>query len=153
MAVPAYIEGIPTGRAFNSKRQELIKDYFDKLWARLQRKGTNNAVFNKFLQTYIYIKKNETDKKTTVPSSHDWKATYAIKHLEFVIANAKADDVNKIYTAVTSNTQKKNGYKQEANLYYDFVSEKPYMNFRVNLRIGVKIEKKHILYCVSAVYA
>ena len=154
MNTPEKIEGIPTARKCNKERVELITMYFGNLWKKLQKEGRRNCVFNEFLQTDIYIKEHETDKKTTIPSSHDWKATYAIKHIEKVLKYAKNDDITKVYTPVkkTSKTQIKNGYKEEANLYYDFTSDKEYLNFRAYIRIGIKIDRKHILYCVSAVY-
>lgn len=47
-------------------------------------------------------------------------------------------------------TQKKNGYKNMAILYHEFVHpELKYLNFMVKLTIGIKSDGKHVQYSVE----
>ena len=91
METPEYVEveGIPTEKKRSKERFTLIMGYYETLWKQLQRKGLPNAVKNKFLNADIYIVRNESDKKTAREALHNWKSTYAVKHLRTVIEEAK----------------------------------------------------------------
>lgn len=62
--IPNYIEGIPTDKHRVKDRFELILSYYDKLWKDLQRETNSNSIHNKFLDSEVFIVKNESDKKT-----------------------------------------------------------------------------------------
>ena len=44
------------------------------------------------------------------------------------------------------------GCKNMAILYYDFINEySPYLNFKVKLNIGIRADNKHVQYCVNKI--
>ena len=88
METPEYVEGIPTEKKRVKERFDLIKSYYEKLWKDLQRETGSNFIHNKFLDAIVYIVKNESDKKTAREALHNWKSTYAVKHLKQVVENA-----------------------------------------------------------------
>ena len=91
METPEFIEGIPTEKKKVKERFELIRSYYEKLWKDLQRNSGSNCIHNKFLDANIYIVKNESDKKTAREALHNWKSTYAVKHLKLTIGVTASD--------------------------------------------------------------
>ena len=151
--LPEYIEGIPTGRNRKQERRLLISNYYNLLWKKLQRQGTSNYVYNNYLGVNIYIVKGESDKKTMYIAANHWKSTFAIKHLETILENASSLAGFPLFDKVEGkNTQKKNGYKGVALLYYSHVDDNfDYMNFMIKVTIGIKEDGKHIQYCVNKI--
>ena len=150
--IPEYIEGIPTEKKKVKERFDLIKSYYEKLWKDLQRETGGNTIHNAFLDADIYIVKNESDKKTSREALHNWKSTYAVKHLKQVVENASFMEGMPLFSSVKSGAQKKNGYKNMILLYYKFKDEKNIcLNFVVKLTIGVTASDKHIQYSVNKV--
>ena len=150
--IPEYIEGIPTKKNRSKERYSLITEYYRLLWKNLQRKGMVNRINNKFLNQDVYVVENESDKKTAREALHNWKSTYAVKHLEKVIEEAKPLDDHPMFVSRKEGDQRRNGYKNMVLLYYEFKDdERTYMNFTVKLTIGVKASGKHIQYCVNKV--
>ena len=143
METPEYIEGIPTEKKKSSERRSLIEHYYELLWKELQRENGTNGIFNPFLGVTVIIKKGESDKKTINRASADWKSTYAVKHLKQVITLACGKEDAPVYVEAKTGTQKKNGYKNMAILYHEFVHpELKYLNFMVKLTIGIKSDGK-----------
>ena len=152
MEIPEYVYGIPTPKAKSKERVELIRDYYSKLWKKLQKEGRSNSVYNEFLGVDVFIVEKESDKKTIYAASKNWQSTYAVKHLEEVISKATKLDDGPIYDLPKGNTQKANGYKNIAVLHYMFTDDqKPYLNFVAKLTIGIKADNKHIQYCINKV--
>ena len=152
MEIPEYIEGIPTEKKRSKERFVLIMGYYDNLWKQLQREDNANFIRNKFLNADVFIVKNESDKKTAREALHNWKSTYAVKHLKQVVENAKSVEYLPLFVSRKEGEQKRNGYKNMLLLYYDFTDERrEYMNFRVKLTIGVMTGGKHIQYCVNKI--
>ena len=152
METPEYIEGIPTEKKKSPERRSLIEHYYDLLWKELQRENGTNGIFNPFLGVTVLIKKGESDKKTINRASADWKSTYAVKHLKQVITLACGKEDAPVYVEAKTGTQKKNGYKNMAILYHEFVHpELKYLNFMVKLIIGIKSDGKHVQYCVNKI--
>ena len=152
MEIPEYVYGIPTQKAKSKERVELIRDYYSKLWKKLQKEGQSNSVYNEFLGVDVFIVEKESDKKTIYAASKNWQSTYAVKHLEEVISKATKLDDGPIYNLPKGNTQKANGYKNIAVLHYMFTDDqKPYLNFVAKLTIGIKADNKHIQYCINKV--
>ena len=109
-------------------------------------------IFNDYLGVNIYIVENESDKKTINTASMKWQSTYAVKHLKEIVADACGDENLPIYEKPKKGTQTKNGYKNMAILYYDFVNEElPYLNFKIKLTIGIRADNKHVQYCVNKI--
>ena len=152
MEIPEYVYGIPTQKAKSKERVELIRDYYSKLWKKLQKEGQSNSVYNEFLGVDVFIVEKESDKKTIYAALKNWQSTYAVKHLEEVISKATKLDDGPIYDLPKGNTQKANGYKNIAVLHYMFTDDqKPYLNFVAKLTIGIKADNKHIQYCINKV--
>jgi len=152
METPEYIEGIPTDKKKSRERRSLIENYYEQLWKELQRENGTNGIFNPFLGVVVIVKKGESDKKTINRASADWKSTYAVKHLKQVITSAHGKDDEPIYVEPKDGTQKKNGYKNIAILYHEFVHpEIEYLNFTVKLTIGIKSNGTHVQYCVNKI--
>ena len=152
MEIPEYVYGIPTQKTKSKERVELIRDYYSKLWKKLQKEGQSNSVYNEFLGVDVFIVEKESDKKTIYAASKNWQSTYAVKHLEEVISKATKLDDGPIYDLPKGNTQKANGYKNIAVLHYMFTDDqKPYLNFVAKLTIGIKADNKHIQYCINKV--
>ena len=152
--LPEYIEGIPTAKKRSSERFELIMKYYKSLWKKLQKEGRSNSIKNEFLDVDIYIVEKESDKKTAREALHNWKSTYAVKHLDTVIKKARPAKGYPMFASRKEGEQKRNGYKNMILLYYNFIDEeKEYLNFRVKLTIGVMIDGKHVQYCVNKIEA
>ena len=145
MEIPEYVYGIPTQKSESKKRVNLIRVYYSKLWKKLQKESRSNSVFNKFLGVNVFVVEKESDKKTIYAASKNWQSTYAVKHLEEVIANATKVGDCPIYDKPKGNTQKANGYKNIVVLHYEFKNETvPYLNFFAKLTIGIKADNKHV---------
>jgi hypothetical protein len=152
MEIPEYVYDIPIAKSKSKERVDLIRDYYSKLWKKLQKQGRSNSVFNKFLGVDVYIVEKESDKKTIYAASKNWQSTYAVKHLEEVVSNATKLGNGPIYDKPKGNTQKANGYKNIVVLYYEFSDEViPYLNFFAKLTIGIKSDNKHVQYCINKV--
>jgi len=150
--LPDQIDGIPTAKWATQPRRELITHYYDELWKVLQKEVNSNYITNEFLKADIYIVKGESDKKARNNSAHNWRSTYAVKHLYEVVQYARAREGYELYASIDSATQKKNGYKQVMLLYYHFDnSENHLLNFWVKLTVGIKTGGKHIQYAVNKV--
>ena len=154
MEIPEYIEGIPTEKKRSKERFALIMNYYETIWKQLQRDCDSNFIRNKFLNADVFLVKNESDKKTAREALHNWKSTYAVKHLKLVVEEAKPMENLPLFVSRKEGEQKRNGYKNMILLYYDFSdAEKEYMNFRVKLTIGVMTGGKHVQYCVNKIEA
>ncbi len=152
MEIPEYVYGIPTLKTKSKERVELIRNYYSKLWQKLQKEGRSNSVYNEFLGVDIYIVEKESDKKTIYAASKNWQSTYAVKHLEELISKAAKLGDGPVYDLPKGNTQKANGYKNIAVLHYMFTdTHRPYLNFVAKLTIGIKADNKHIQYCINKV--
>ena len=152
MEIPEYVCGIPTLKAKSKERVELIRDYYSKLWKKLQKEGRSNSIYNDYLGVEVYVIEKESDKKTIYAASKNWQSTYAVKHLEELISKAAKLGDGPVYDLPKGNTQKANGYKNIAVLHYMFTdTHRPYLNFVAKLTIGIKADKKHIQYCINKV--
>ncbi|MBQ6772195.1 MAG: hypothetical protein IJP44_14620 [Bacteroidales bacterium] len=152
MEIPEYIEGIPTQKAKSKERTSLIRDYYAKLWKKLQKARHNNSVFNKYLGVDVFVVEKESDKKTIFAASKNWQSTYAVKHLEEVITHATKIGDGPVYDKPKGNTQKANGYKNIVVLHYAFSNDDiPYLNFFAKLTVGIKADNKHVQYCRNKV--
>ena len=152
MEIPQYVEGIPTEKGKSLERRRLIENSYGLLWKELQRESGTNGIFCHFLGVTVLIKKGESDKKTINRASADWKSTFAVKHLKQVVSFARGKEGDPVYVKPKTGTQKKNGYKNMAILYYEFVHHQiDYLNFTVKLTIGVKSNGNHVQYCVNKI--
>ncbi|MBQ8956890.1 MAG: hypothetical protein IJ057_00075 [Bacteroidales bacterium] len=152
MEIPEYIEGIPSEKRKSYERRLLIGIYYETLWRELQRENGTSGIFNQFLGITVLIRKGESDKKTINRASADWKSTFAVKHLKQVISLAHGIKDAPVYVVPKDGTQKKNGYKNMAILYYEFVHQKiDYLNFTIKLTIGIKNNGNHVQYCVNKI--
>lgn len=152
MEIPEYVDGIPTEKKKSPERRSLLENYYELLWKELQRENGTNGIFNPFLGVTILIKKGESDKKTINRASADWKSTFAVKHLKQVITSAHGKEDAPVYVEPKDGTKKKNGYKNMAILYHEFIHpETAYLNFTVKLTIGIKSDGKHVQYCVNKI--
>lgn len=150
--LPEYIQGIPTAKYRSGERMILIRNYYVIIWKKLQKESKNNKIFNNYLGVDIYIVENESDKKTINTASKNWQSTFAVKYLEDVVKEAVGDKNKPVYEPVKKGTQSKNGYKNMAILYYDFINDKtPYLNFKIKLTIGIRADSKHVQYCVNKI--
>ena len=121
-------------------------------FGRIYSETGSNGVFNRYLGVIVLVKKGESDKKTINRASADWKSTFAVKHLKEVISLARGKEDTPVYLEPKGGTQKKNGYKNIAVLYYDFVDKQiDYLNFTIKLTIGIKSNGNHVQYCVNKV--
>ena len=107
MEIPEYFEGIPTAKKRNKERFALIMDYYERLWKQLQRERNSNCIRNKFLDADVFIVKNESDKNTAREAMHNWKSTYAVKHLRDIVENAEPIDGLPLFSSIKGGTQKK----------------------------------------------
>ena len=150
--LPEFISGIPIAKNQSKERRSLIAKYYENLWKKLQREGRKNMIYNDYLGVNVYIVENESDKKTINTASMKWQSTYAVKHLETIVAKASGDEKLPVYEKTKKGTQTKNGYKNMAILYYDLINEiLPYLNFKVKLTFGIRADNKHVQYCVNKI--
>jgi len=94
----------------------------------------------------------ESEHKTSNSGAYNWQSTYAVKHLEKVVKNAKAKEGVPVYSLPTTNKQKSFKYVNIAVLFYEFKNEKcDYQNFTIKLTLGIKNDGRHIQYSVNKV--
>ena len=83
---------------------------------------------------------------------HNWKSTYATKHLQEVVEKARPIDGLPLFSTVKGGVQKKNGNKLMIILYHTFErKDDPYLNFIAKLTIGVLADMKHIQNSVNKI--
>ena len=151
-AIPEYISGIPTAKNRSRERMDLIRNYYSKLWIRLQREKGRYTIFNEYLGVDVYIVEKESDKKTINTASRNWQSTYAVKHLYNIVRFANCEEDTPVFFKPKEGTQTENRYKNIAVLYYDLKnSNVDYLNFKVKLTIGIRSDNKHIQYCVNKI--
>jgi len=152
MEVPKVIDGIDTDKNASEQRRNLIRQTYMDLLQRLQQTKGKKAVFNDFLGVDVYIIMRESEHKTSNSGAHNWQSTYAVKHLEKVIKNAKAREDVPVYSLPTTNKQKSFKYVNMAVLFHEFKSEEhDYLNFTIKLTLGIKNDGRHIQYSVNKV--
>jgi len=151
--VPAVVAGIETAKNASAQRRLVIKQLYIKLLEKLQNTRGKKAVYNDFLGVDVYITMHESGKKASNSSAFNWQSTYAVKHLETVIKNAKAKEGVAIYFAAKqTGKQKEFNYVNMATLYFTFENAKhAYLNFTVKLTLGIKSDKRHIQYRVNKI--
>jgi len=152
MEIPKIIDGIDTDKNANSKRRILIRQTYMDLLHHLQQTKGKKAVFNTFLGVDVYIIMRESEQKTSNSAAYNWQSTYAVKHLEKVIKNAKAKEGVPIYSLPKTGKQKSFKYVNMVVLFYEFKSEEyDYLNFTIKLTLGIKNDGRHIQYSVNKV--
>jgi len=152
MEIPNVIEGIDTDKNASAKRRILIRQTYMDLLQRLQQTKGKKAVFNNFLGVDVYIIMRESEQKTSNSAAHNWQSTYAVKHLEKVIKNAKVEEGVPIYSLPKTGKQKSFKYVNMVVLFYEFKNEKyDYLNFTIKLTLGIKNDGRHIQYSVNKV--
>ena len=150
--LPEYVSGIPTAKNKSRERMVLIRNYYSNLWKRLQREMVEYKIYNDYLGVYVYIIEKESDKKTINTASKNWQSTYAVRHLQEIVSNARGVENMPVYEMIKKGTQSKNGYKNMAILYHEMIHDKiPYLNFTVKLTIGIRADNKHVQYCVNKI--
>ena len=146
IAIPEYISGIPTKKDFVKERRQLIDHYYRILWRH------THCIHNDFLGVDVHIKKNESDKKVKSIAPRKWQSTYAVKHLDQVVKNAKPLNGIIEYDKPKTGTQSKNGYKQMVILYHKFTNDEyDYLNFTIKLTLGINTDGKYIQYSINKV--
>ena len=146
ISIPEYVSGIPTKKDFIKERRQLIDDYYKTLWKH------THYIHNDFLDVDVHIKKNESDKKVKSIAPRKWQSTYAVKHLDQVVKNARPLNGIIEYDKPKTGTQSKNGYKQMVILYHKFTSNKyDYLNFTIKLTLGINTDGKYIQYSINKV--
>jgi flagellar hook-associated protein FlgK len=152
MDIPKIIDGIATDKNASEQRRNIIKQTYIDLLHRLQKTKGKKAVLNHFLGVDVFIIMRESEQKTSNSGANNWQSTYAVKHLETVIKNAKAKDGVPVYSLPKTGKQKSFKYVNMAVLFYEFVSEEyDYLNFTVKLTLGIKNDGRHIQYSVNKV--
>jgi flagellar hook-associated protein FlgK len=96
--IPGTIEGIATDKNANEQRRNFIRQTYMDLLHRLQQTKGKKAVFNQFLGVDVFIIMRESEHKTSNSAANNWQSTYAVKHLEKVIKNAKAKEGVPVYS-------------------------------------------------------
>ena len=152
MELPKTIEGISTDKSASEQRRDFIRQTYMNLLQRLQQTKGKKAVFNDFLGVDVYIIMRESEQKTSNSGAYNWQSTYAVKHLEKVIKNAKAKADIPVYSLPKTGKQKSYKYVNMAVLFYEFKNEKcDYLNFTVKLTLGIKNDGRHIQYSINKV--
>ena len=152
MEIPPIIDGIATDKNASEQRRNVIKQTYMDLLQHLQQTKGKKAVFNHFLGVDVYIIMRESEQKTSNSGAHNWQSTYAVKHLEKVIKNAKAKEGVPVYSLPKTGKQKSFKYVNMAVLFYEFENEVfDYLNFTVKLTLGIKNDGRHIQYSVNKV--
>ena len=105
--LPEFVSGIPTAKNQSRERRTLIAKYYENLWKKLQREGHDNRIYNDYLGVDVFIIQNESDKKTINAASRNWQSTYAVKHLETIVAKASGDEKLPVYEKTKKGTQTK----------------------------------------------
>jgi len=152
MNIPKMIDGIVADKNASEQRRNLIRKTYMDLLQHLQQTKGKKAIFNDFLGVDVYIIMRESGQKTSNSGAHNWQSTYAVKHLEKVIKNAKAKEGVPIYSLPKTGKQKSFKYVNMAVLFYEFESETyDYLNFTVKLTLGIKNDGRHIQYSINKV--
>jgi len=152
MEIPKIIEGIATDKDAVEQRRNFIRKTYMNMLQRLQQTKGKKAIFNDFLGVDVYIIMRESEQKTSNSGAHNWQSTYAVKHLEKVIKDAKAKEGVPVYSLPKTGKQKSFKYVNMAVLFYEFESEEyNYLNFTVKLTLGIKNDGRHIQYSVNKV--
>ena len=153
--LPEFIQGLATKKSESKQRREIVEKEYLKLLDRLGRKNGKNKknVRNDFLDVNVWFTLKDGGNEASNRSTFNWQSAYAILHLETIVKKAKAKEGTMIYSAAKpTGKQQKLGYVNVATLYYDFVdAEKPYMNFTVQLLLGVRNNGKHLQYAINKV--
>lgn len=152
MEIPQIINGIPTDKKASGERRKIIRQTYLNLLQKLQQTKGKKAIFNDFLGVDVHIIMRESEQKTSNSGSHNWQSTYAVKHLEEVIKNAKAKEDAPVYSLPRTSKQKSFKYVNMVVLFYEFENEKyDYLNFSVKLTLGIKNDGRHIQYSINKV--
>lgn len=132
--VPERVEGIPTGSTKEDidRRREIVKKEYLKLCDHLQGKG----VYNQWLGEAIKVKYRHGGHKATINAVKKWQNTYAVRHLQKVLAGSVPGADFELLPPKEGN-QSKLGYIGVLKMYYTFCDERPYLNFTVEVVIGV----------------
>ena len=148
--LPTYINGIPTDKNATVQRRNIIRQTYMDLLQHLQQTKGKKAIFNNFLGVDVQIIMRESEQKTSNSGAHNWQSTYAVKHLEEVIKNAKSKEGVSVYSLPRTSKQKGFKYVNMAVLFYEFKNEEyDYLNFTVKLTLGIKNDGRHIQYSVN----
>jgi hypothetical protein len=152
MEIPKFIDGIATDKNASEQRRNIIRQTYMNLLQHLQQTKGKKAVLNDFLGVDVYIIMRESEQKTSNSGAHNWQSTYAVKHLEKVIKNAKAKEGVPVYSLPRTSKQKSFKYVNMAVLFYEFGCEEcDYLNFTVKLTLGIKNDGRHIQYSVNKI--
>ncbi len=153
--LPKMIAGIATAKdnvSIAQRREFVIKTY-KSLLNKLANQKASKTIYNKFLDANVHLVMREGGKEATNRNAFNWQSAYAILKLEDIIKNAMPINGENIFVpAKNTGNQKAHKYVNMAVLYYTFVNtEKWYMNFTVQLTLGVKSDGRHIQYSVNKV--
>jgi len=151
--LPEFISGIPTDKNSVKERREIIIKAYQSLLNDLMNKTKKKVIHNDYLDVDVHLIMHEGGKEATNRGTFNWQSTYAVLNLRTIVKHATALEGNIIYIpAKTTGNQKEHKYVNLAILHYDFADkEKPYMNFRVKLILGIKNDGRHIQYSVSKI--
>lgn len=132
-----------------SDRRKIIKDAYKLILSKLEGK---NYVRNDFLQEDIYIIWKESFQKATNNATRHWQSTYSVLKLFDVLKYAIPHDENYRSNDIKDGNQKKNRYVELIKLRYTFNNrEMSYMNFTIEVVIGMKNDGKHVQYSLEYV--
>ncbi|MCQ2308801.1 MAG: hypothetical protein MJZ85_00035 [Bacteroidales bacterium] len=132
-----------------SDRRKIIKDAYKLILSKLDGK---NYVRNDFLQEDIYIIWKESFQKATNNATRHWQSTYSVLKLFDVLKYAIPHDENYRSNDIKDGNQKKNRYVELIKLRYTFNNrEMSYMNFTIEVVIGMKNDGKHVQYSLEYV--
>lgn len=107
---------------------------------------------NDFLQEDIYIIWKESFQKATNNATRHWQSTYSVLKLFDVLKYAIPHDENYRSNDIKDGNQKKNRYVELIKLRYTFNNrEMSYMNFTIEVVIGMKNDGKHVQYSLEYV--
>ena len=151
--LPEFIAGIPTEKNSVRQRREIIIKAYQSLLSDLMNKTKKRVIHNDYLDVDVHLIMHEGGKEATNRGAFNWQSTYAILKLKTIVKHAVASEGDIIYIpAKTTGNQREHKYVNLAVLYYSFVDEeKPYMNFRVKLVLGIKNDGRHVQYNVSKI--
>jgi len=153
--LPEFIEGLATKKSESAQRRIVVEKEYLKLLDKLGKRNGKNRKFvrNDFLGVNVWFTLKDGGKEASNRSTFNWQSAYAILHLETIVKKATAKEGIVVYSeAKSTGKQKKLGYVNVATLYYDFVDdEKPYMNFTIQLVLGVRNNGKHLQYAINKV--
>ena len=153
--LPEFVQGLATKKSETKQRREIVEKEYLKLLDRLgKRNGKNKKyVHNNFLDVNIWFSNKDGGVEASNRSTFNWQSAYAILHLETIVKKATAKEGYEIYSPPKeTGRQKKLGYVNMATLFYEFTdAEKSYMNFTVQLMLGIRNNGKHLQYAVNKI--